>query len=173
MFRRLYNLIAACQRSKAFAAVLVPAFLLATLPHSVCVCADGQKEPNCKAALCLAITQGKGEGTCCGCSCCKPGSDGKPRSCCQSKHRPAEPAKQPLSGLAAKTGSCCNPTVEAPAPAAGAKKSELPSQQDLVRGTLQTLHASDLPARSTTRTIDDHHGPPPLDTVIVFLHLTI
>ena len=174
MLSRLYRLIVACRRSRAFAAVLVPAFLLATLPHSACICADGHKEPSCNVSACCAIAQGKGDGVCCGCSCCKQNSDGTRSCCCQSKHAPAGPAKNPVSGLNAKTGSCCHPIVEAPVPAAGAKKSELPSQKNLVLRALPTLpFISVLPAQSTTRPLDNHHGPPPLDAVIVFLHLTI
>lgn len=174
MFARLYKLIVVCRRSRAFAAILVPAFLLATLPHAACICADGHKEPSCNLSACCAIAQGKGNGVCCGCSCCKPDSDGTPRSCCQSEHRPAEPAKNPASGLNAKTGSCCHPIIEAPAPAAGAKKGELLPQKNLVFEALPTLpYISVLPARSTTRPLDNHHGPPPLDAVIVFRHLTI
>ena len=174
MLARLYKLIAVCRRSRAFAAVLVPAFLLATLPHSACICADGHKEPSCNASACCAIAQGKGDGVCCGCSCCKPNSDGTPPSCCQSKHGPTDPAKRPASGLNAKTGSCCHPITEAPVPAAGTKKSELPSQKSLVVRALPTLQfISVLPTRSTAHLPDNHHGPPPLDAVIVFLHLTI
>ena len=174
MFARWYKLIAACRRSRAFTAILVPAFLLATLPHAACICADGHKEPNCNAAACFAIAHGKEAGVCCGCSCCKPSSDGKPRSCCQSKHRPAGPDQKPISGLAAKTGPCCNPILEAPAPAVGAKASELPAQKSLLSAALPASHfTSALPAHLATRPLDNRHGPPPLDAVIVYLHLTI
>ncbi len=175
MFGRFYNLIAVCRRSRAFAAILVPAFLLTTLPHWVCICADGHKEPSCDPAACYAIAKGEGDGVCCGCSCCKPNNDRTPHSCCcQSKHRPAEPAQKPASGWNVKTGLCCTPIVEVPAPTAGAKKSELPSQKNLVVGAVPTLpFTSFSPVRSTTRPLDDHHGPPPLDAVIVYLHLTI
>jgi hypothetical protein len=174
MVTRLYKSIAACRRSRAFAAILVPAFLLATLPHAACICADGHKEPSCNAAACTALAHGKDTGVCCGCSCCKPGDDGKLRACCKSKHRPAEPAKAPESGLSAKTGSCCHPIVEAPAPTVNAKKGELPSQKNLVFRALPTLpFISVLLTRSTNSPLDNHHGPPPLDAVIVFLHLTI
>ncbi len=174
MFSHWYKLIAACRRSKAFAALLVPAFLLATLPQSTCICADGHKEPNCNPSACCAIAQGKGDGLCCGCSCRKPGTDGTPQCCCRSKDRPADPVTKPAFGLNAKTGNCCNPFVEAPPPAVGEKTSELASPFKAVFAALPVVHlASVVPASSTIRPLDNHHGPPPLDAVIVFLHLTI
>jgi hypothetical protein len=49
-----------------------------------------------------------------------------------------------------------------------------PTHKDLVSDFLPALQSvSVVPAQSTTGPLDDHHGPPPLDAVIVFLHLTI
>lgn len=175
MFARWYRLVAACRRSRAFAALLVPAFLLATLPHSVCICGDGHKELSCNSAACCAIAQGRADGICCGCPCCKPNSDGVPRKCCcRAKRGPVNTSKKPASGWSAKTGSCCHPIVQAPAPAVGAKKGELPSQKSLVLNTLPTPQfTSAVPVRSIIRPLDNHHGPRPLDAVIVFQHFTI
>jgi hypothetical protein len=174
VFFRSYKLIAACRRSKAFAAILVPAFLLGTLPHSACICADGHKEPSCNATACCAMASGKATDGCCGCTCCKPGDDGKPRACCQANHRSKTADQKPASGLAAKTGHCCSPIVEAPAPAAAAKKVEPQAHKHLLTAVLPALQSmSALPVPATTRPLDNHHGPPPLDAVIVYLHLTI
>jgi hypothetical protein len=50
----------------------------------------------------------------------------------------------------------------------------LPPQTNVMFATLPTLQFTCvMPERSATRLPDNHHSPPPLDAVIVFLHLTI
>jgi hypothetical protein len=50
----------------------------------------------------------------------------------------------------------------------------LPPKTSEVFAALPTgQFACAVPARFATRSFDDHDGPPPLDAVIVFLHLTI
>jgi hypothetical protein len=78
-----------------------------------------------------------------------------------------------MNGLAAKTNSCCQPIIEAPAPTSKASKIELVDQLPTIAAIapLPLL----LPAFEVCSSIDRIHTatPPPLDAVIVFLHLTI
>lgn len=172
MFRRMTRLMRA-YRERIVSLVLVPAFFLGTMPHTACICADGHREEFCKAALCRAIANGSAT-HCCGCSCCKNSSAQPQRSCCQAKNgesRSGSPG--PANGLAAKTGSCCHPFLEAPAPAAISAKADLGSPLtllatiDLSQTFLGTIEFQPTLDRSSFST------PPPLDAVIVFLHLTI
>jgi len=173
MFRRITRLIRA-YRESIVSLVLLPAFFLGTMPHTACICADGHREEFCKAALCRAINNGSITSNCCGCSCCKNSGAQQQRSCCRAKNCESKSRSQaPANGVAAKTGSCCHPFVEAPAPATNASNADLSSHLTLV----STI---DLPQTSVgvdelQPTLDRSSfcTPPPLDTVIVFLHLTI
>jgi hypothetical protein len=154
--------------------VLLPAFFLGTMPHTACICADGHREEFCKATLCRAIGQGSRVSSCCGCSCCKNAGGQQARSCCQKKGcQPTKGSGVPANGLTAKTGSCCNPFVEAAAPSTLAGKTNLGSQLMVV---------ATIAAPSTFQVAEELHPaldrssfstPPPLDAVIVYLHLTI
>src|SRR4051794_28727024 len=46
MFRKLFKL-ARASRERAFALVMLPAFLLGTLPQTACICADGHRQASC------------------------------------------------------------------------------------------------------------------------------
>ena len=160
-------------RERFLSLVMLPAFVFATLPHTACICADGHREEFCKAALCAAINSGSSTTACCGCRCCK--SHGAPnRSCCQPAGcEPTKGTPSPVSGLTAKNGSCCHPFIEAPAPAIAPAQADFGSHQALIA-------AVDLPAvfvgEDGLQPTLDHNAfstPPPLDAVIVFLHLTI
>jgi hypothetical protein len=173
MVSSLYKLIAACRRSKAFAAFLVPAFLFGTLPRSACICADGHKELNCDATACFAIAHGK-EPDRCSEACCQPSDGGKRPTCCQTKLRSDNTGRQPASGLAPQSGCCCNPIVETQAPATTSKNIKLHAHKHLLTTMLPVSQLiSALPAAATIRALANLHGPPPLDAVIVYLHLTI
>src|SRR5207302_8286938 len=103
--------------------------------------------------------------------CCKNRSSSQARSCCG--HKSAKPGSTPLNGLMAKSGSGCQPIVEAPAPAAASKKAELGSELKLVAAT---LFVAPLAVPVDARPSLDRSSfstPPPLDAVIVFQHLTI
>jgi hypothetical protein len=174
MFACLYNLIDQCRRSRAFAAMLVPAFLCATLPHSACFCADGRKETTCNAAVCCRIAAGENtSGPGCGCSCCQPFNGQQPRTCCLAETQ-IEPSKDSDSPRNARSVPCCKPVVQAPTPVARGKMEAPPTHKDLTWEFLPALHfVSNVPASPSIRPLDDYHGPPPLDAVILFLHLTI
>lgn len=171
MVRRIRKLVWP-HRERLLSLVMLPAFFLGTLPHTACICADGHREPFCRAAACTA--SGSSRTACCGCSCCKDRGSHEGRSCCQGKScQPTNGSSTPASGLAAKTGSCCQPIVEAPAPAAKTSKVELDKHLVLV-ATIESF--SSLAAANEVRPALERSSfstPPPLDAVIVFLHLTI
>ncbi len=159
-------------RERFLSLVMLPAFFLATLPHAACICGDGHHEANCNAAACRAIKQGKSSGVSCGCPCCQMQS-GKPYCCCKAKQqRDGSPDRAPAPGLATHTGNCCHPIVESPFPAQGIEKISLPSQFDVVVNELSPTIVDAGQFRLAQRALD-FHGPPPLDAVVVYLHLTI
>ena len=173
MIRKVKKLVAA-YRERLVSLVLVPAFFLATMPHTACICADGHREAFCRAALCRMMGAQFGESTCCGCSCCKAGATCEKRSCCKAKHSQEKPIDTSSgAGLIAKTGSCCLPYVEIPDPGVTAGMSDLKvnSTQVTAIAPLPTLLPADTIRPTFERT--HHSTPPPLDTVIVYLHLTI
>lgn len=174
MLSRLYKLIAGCRRSPAFTALLVPALVLATLPHTACVCADGHQEPICNVWACCAANEAQAKGSPCGCSCCKQEDGETPRACCQSKHRLTKSGQQPPAGVAAKQTHCCQPIAAAPVPVASTKPSDLPAHSSLVSVVPHVLSLAAFVSRQVwAQPPDNHHGPPPLDAVILYLHLTI
>ena len=162
MIRRLRKWLRG-HSERLLAAVLLPAFFLGTLPQTACICADGHRE-----AACPAMARGKarsGSATCC------PSRE-QTRSCCQAKSccgsRPAS-----TTGIVARTTSCCHPVVESPAPAVTAKKTDAPAPSKIA--------ATIDPISSLVPLVDvrpalvaaNYATPPPLDAVIVYLHLTI
>jgi hypothetical protein len=170
MFQRLLRLTRT-YRERVLSLVILPAFFLATLPHTACICADGHREAFCRATTCRFL----GANTCSECSCCKgSGTACEKRSCCHAKHGQSVPVDvKHTTGLTAKTGSCCNPIVEAPAPAVNSGKSDLGSKPVFIAAIqpLPTLWSVDHVRPAFERT--QHSTPPPLDAVIVYLHLTI
>lgn len=172
MFRRVRKLVWP-HHERLLALVMLPAFFLATLPHTACICGDGHREAHCNVAACRAINEGNTTGVCCGCACCQTKS-GKPCCCCKAKAKQCrqESDKLPAPGLAAKTGNCCQPIIEAPAPAKGVEKVSISSQLSVV-GVLPLPTISEAQPFRLNRLTLDYHGPPPRDAVIVFQHLTI
>jgi hypothetical protein len=160
-------------RERLLSLVMLPAFFLATLPHAACICADGHRESSCRIAACKTLTSETSKTACCGCRCCKDRGSHQGRSCCQGKScQPTNGSSTPGNGLVAKTG-CCQPIVEAPAPAAKTSKVELDKHLVLV-ATIESF--SSLAAANEVRPAlkgNSFSTPPPLDAVIVFLHLTI
>jgi hypothetical protein len=174
---------------------LAPIIFLGTLPRTACICADGHREPSCPAVACRLIASGSNTRACCerNCgnvqgsrgerSCCR-GKQGQPSSDSQAANGPvgkrggcgngswwAEPTLR--DGLSAKRGGCCNPVVESPAPIVSAGRSEVASQSAV---------AANVPSQPMLLIGDQFRAwlapmgfsrPPPLDAVIVFLHLTI
>ena len=172
MMRRVRKLVWP-HHERLLALVMLPAFFLATLPHTFCVCGDGHREVRCNAAACLAIKQGDATGVCCGCTCCPSGKSGK--SCCSRQAKLARSGSKqcPLHGWSAKHGNCCTPTVDTPAPLRGVVKISHAPQLDLALGEIQSPILADAAPPRIARRALDYHGPPPLDAVIVFLRLTI
>ncbi len=174
MFRRIRKLVWP-HRERLLSLVMLPAFLLGTLPPSACICADGHYEPFCRVAICRALASGSSSTACCGCSCCKGRSSNQGgESCCAGKSSCTQQhGSTPVGGVAAKAGSCCQPIVELPAPAAQASEMELDKQLPLV-ATIESL-SSFSSANEVRPTLERNSfsTPPPLDVVIVFLHLTI
>jgi hypothetical protein len=169
MFRRINKLVHA-SRERLLSLVMLPAFFLATLPHTACICGDGHREGRCNASACCAIKAGKPIGACCGCPCCQ--SKSAKSCCCKSKPAASGCEKCPLPGLAAKNGNCCQPIIETPAPAKGVEKVSPISPLDVATGVLLPAFTDAEPSLLVRRPLD-HHGPPQLDVVIVYLHLTI
>lgn len=172
MLRHVRKLVR-LHRERLLALVMLPAFFLATLPHSACICGDGHREAHCNRAVCCALNQGEASTISCGCAFCKTKGDGKTGCCCQSKNGPVKPAKDSPPGLAAKTGTCCHPYLEAPAPAVAVKKQAATSQSDVAVSLTSSQTCSDRAPFCVARRVLDYRGPPPRDAVIVFQHLTI
>jgi hypothetical protein len=174
MFRGI-NKLAIAHREQFVSLLLLPAFFFGTMPHTVCICSDGHREEFCKAALCAAISSGSNKSACCGCSCCINHGSQPVRACCRGKAcQPASGGGAPVNGIAAKTGSCCHPFIEAPKPGTTSSKADLDSQ--LVLNAASLLPATFIIHDDLQPTMLDRSSfstPPPLDAVIVFLHLTI
>jgi hypothetical protein len=173
MFRRIKKIVWS-HRERLLSLVLLPTFFLGTMPHTACICADGHREPFCRAAACSDLASGTSKTPSCGCSCCKDRGSQEGQSCCSGKSCCAgKHSSIPVDGLAAKTGSCCQPIVEAPAPAVKTTKAEWDKRLALV-ATIESF--SSLMLANEFRPAlerNSHSTPPPLDAVIVFLHLTI
>ncbi len=173
MFHRIGKLVwLNCERLLSL--VMLPAFFLGTLPHTACICADGHREPSCNASACRARAFESSKAACCGCICCKDCGTKHGRSCCQKQASKSHKHNSvSVNGLVAMTGSCCHPIIEVPAAAIGPNK----AQQSLDQVVAAVGHP--LPALASTvavrPSIDRVHTstPPPLDAVIVYLHLTI
>ena len=161
-------------RERIVSLVLLPAFFLASLPQSACICGDGHRERfcspgHCRACLVLVNAASKDAHSCC------HGHNGKnAQSCCDAKHDEGTPPGDPSGcGLAAQHTCDCHGTVDLPAPAEVSKKSDgsghssLTAIVDLPSAFVETIEY--WPALS--QALDS--TPPPLDAVIVYLHLTI
>jgi hypothetical protein len=161
-------------RERLLSLVMLPAFFLASLPHTACICADGHREPFCRAGACHAVASGSSATARCGCNCRQAGGSTQKRDCCEQEAcEPKERDGVPADGLVAKSGPCCQPFVEAPIPAIKASKVEQPLRDGLV-AFVQSLHPP-LHTANDHPSIDLLHSskPPPLDAVILFQRLTI
>jgi len=173
MFRQLTKQVRA-SREKIISLLLVPSILLGTMSHTVCICADGHREEFCQAVLRGPPGKASSNAVHGGCSCCKDPDSHSVPSCCKGKASHASGGSTaPAEGASAKNGSCCHPSVEAPAPASGSGKADVGWQ-------LTQVATIDLPpvllsADEFQPTLDrsSFATPPPIDAVIVFLHLTI
>lgn len=161
------------QRERVLSLVVLPAFILASLPQSACICAGGHRELHCNPAACRAISHGPLTGIACGCSCCPSQSKSYPRSCCQAKDAPHQPAHGPLGGISATTSGCCQPIIAAAPNALPVEKHALAAESDLAAGLAAPLAVIDEAPFQLAGIDRARHGPPPRDAVILFLHLTI
>jgi hypothetical protein len=173
MFRGMKRLVRA-YRERVISLVLLPAFFLAAMPHSACICGDGHRELFCSPGHCRACLSRSGDTAAGGHSCCQGHVSCEARTCCGTKHDEKTPAGDTSStSVIAKHGCCCKGVVEVPAPAAVSKKSDLAGPTAfvaIVEPATAFVSANELwPSFERI----SHSTPPPLDAVIVFLHLTI
>jgi hypothetical protein len=155
-------------RERLLSLVMVPAVLLGTLPHTACICADGHREEFCQAIVCRNTGTPRLETKNGGC-CRAKASGSKTKNCCQTSNSHAHSGCQ----LGAATGSCCNPIVESPAPVVISGKAEL-AAKSLVVAAIEPPNLIWTSANAwPTLPLTVHSTPPPVDTVIVYLHLTI
>ena len=134
-------------REKILALVMLPVFLVGTLPQATCICADGHREASCPKL--------------------KGGSEKRVRSCCAAKSRAAE------NGIGSKTHSCCRMVIAAPPATAVVKESrEADASPQMVSSDCVLSHVADLSFRPASSR-DWHCQPPPRDAVILFSRLTI
>lgn len=171
MFLRAKKL-AIAYREKIISLAMLPAFLFASLPYTSCICADGHVEPFCRVALCRLM--GQGSPTSCGCSCCQAADACGQRSCCRAnKALPKSSDTRQSSGLIAVTDSCCHPFVKQAAPAVASDKVIVQSKSMLFADVLSVGVMSPRVPDATAFERTRHSTPPPFDSVIVYLHLTI
>lgn len=171
MFRGVKRLMRS-HRERLLSLVLLPAFLLGTLPHTDCICGDGHRELFCTPGHCRAcLSRSSASGAGCH-SCCKAHAATEKPSCCATKHCEQSPAGGPTS-VAANQGCCCKGVLEVPAPVTLSKKSELTGHSTFV-AVVESPPAY-VAANELWPSFDcvSHSTPPPLDAVIVYLHLTI
>ena len=170
---RLVKKLVRSNGERILSLVVLPAFFLATLPQVACICADGQRRPHCNLMACCAAKAAKRSSGSCGCSCCKV-SPGESHSCCKAKQKqPVEQSPDTFPILFAKTGGCCNPYLEAAAPAVLVDKVTASAQPDIATTCAVTQVLSELNSAYVVNRAFDYHGPPPRDAVIVYQHLTI
>lgn len=150
-------------RRGLFSLALLPAFLYGTLPHTACICADGHREEHCRVLSRRESAAKFGAKTHCSCCQVRQGE----RSCCQTNKHPSKPQ----SGLIF-AGTCCQPIVESPAPLAPSAKVQSPNKSALLTALAPTVEYW---SAVSSRITPGHplSTQPPLDVVIVYLHLTI
>ena len=173
MLRRLRK-FAWPHRERLLSLVMLPAFFFASLPHSTCICGDGHREPFCTPGNCRACLSRAGSAAGGGHSCCKGHASEQGRTCCGSKcHKKTAGSDTSIPSVTAEHGCCCKGVVETPAPATIGKKSEFAAPATLV----SSIESS--PAYLSTSELwpsfeqFNDSTPPPVDAVIVYLHLTI
>jgi len=151
-------------RQALLSLALLPVFLWGTLPHIACICADGHREEHCRALS--GQVRALRSATSTKCSCCQ--SRNGARSCCQT----AKHERQSPTNLIA-SGSCCHPIVESPAPLVLTGKIQPPTKATLVAAIAPLAEFDTAPTNHALRQWHRLSTPPPLDVVIVYLHLTI
>lgn len=148
-------------RARFSALVLLPAIFFGTLPQTACICADGHREANCPKLACSlkkfrVADQRPG--------CCHGG-----RKAAATTNNSAETSNSAETRIVFE-GRCCRPVIEAPAPVLVGMKTTIDCTA--THATTTDSIAFDLAVVSRP-ILDFSSPPPPLDTVIVFQHLTI
>jgi hypothetical protein len=173
MVRRLRKFVR-LHRERLLSLVMLPVFFITSLPHSTCICGDGHREPFCTPGHCRACLSRASNTASGGHSCCKGHASEQGRSCCGIKHDEQTPAGDTSNtSIAAKHGCCCTGIVEVPAPAAVTNKSEFAGHGVLL--AIAEPSSAFVSANELFPSVEriNHSMPPPLDAVIVYLHLTI
>lgn len=161
-------------REQLLSMLLIPAIVMSSMPKTACICSDGHRELFCAAMACRALHVQKTESSACGCSCCEVTHDAHSKGCSHPKTCCSNNGTQPApDGVSALNGCCCHPLIEAPAPVVVSKRAEQPTENSLA------LSADSLPVLLAAIELypaflrNNTSAPPPLDVVIVYLHLTI
>jgi hypothetical protein len=148
--------------------VLVPALFFGTLPQAACICADGHREEYCQAMACRISPAEPQKAEKCGC-CQNRSARSDAKNCCQAKQRQSGSS----TGLVVATDSCCNPIIKAPAPIASSGKVELATKSVLAT-TIEPENWFQSPSNFQPALGNNPLSkPPPIDVIIVYLHLTI
>lgn len=170
MFRHITKRLRS-HREQLLSMLLIPAFVMSSLPKTACICSDGHSELSCPAISCRALHT---ELASCGCSCCKATDDAHSKACSHGKTCCSKKGTQHTpDGVTALSDCCCHPYVEVPVPILVTKRAEQSTDISL------TLPVAPLPLLLSavefrpTFPQDNSSIPPPFDAVIVFLHLTI
>ena len=166
MLGMLTKAIRTTLQARVMALLLVPAIILGTTPRNACACADGHLEFSCNARTCSAKDQ---QGRCC----CAKTNVGK--SCCATKKvTNSRSGCADSTGLQIKSQSCCCTPVLIASPAITLAK-ESPAVENSTTNFVATamLPCEMWPTLVQRNSFACNHAPPPVDRVIVFLHLTI
>ena len=148
--------------------ILIPAFLCGTLPHTACICADGHREEQCRAiSRPAALPDGNSAGKC---NCCSSRTITS-AAASDCRHSTATESESSSALIAGK--SCCQPIVEGPASAIPAAKGDASLQLKCLAVSIIADNAPPAATVSFSQPTSHPSGPPPLDAVIVYLHLTI
>ena len=161
-------------RERLLSLVMLPAFFVASLPHPACICGDGHRELFCTPGHCRACLRHATSTADGGHSCCQGHASELVQSCCGTKHDDQTPTGGTSnSGLTAIQGCCCKGIVEVAGPATVSKKSEFAAPGTVVANTQSSAAYVSVSELWPLFEQFNDSTPPPVDAVIVYLHLTI
>jgi hypothetical protein len=160
-------------RERIRAALLLPVFIVGSLPHAVCVCARSDRDRACPAMVCrfavqpvrsaLAVEQ--------------PGKQAavpvRSRTCCRQQKPKGESESVPAAGIVAQRTGCCQWLIAVPAAArpGGHFVAQLPQPEVSYAAYALPLAALGSAGQSIGR--NSSAVPIPIDAVIVLQRLTI
>lgn len=156
------------QGERLVSLVLLPAFLLATLPQAACVCSAADGASACPTKCC-----GEEDTRCAplptGAGCCRMLATRAERSFC----RPKQPLERQALDPSESCGECCHQVLVPPSPAASARDFGA-NQGFALDFVIDALPLPVAPAIAQTFFARDWSSEiPPLDLVIVLRRLTI